>query len=344
MMENLVNTWREGWSAVPGTTPNDFPVGIVTLAGGTSEGHNNNMGAFRYAQSFNTFLSDSTTNVFNALAHDTGDPCSGGGKCCTNGVDGSTGWPCMSGDAQYTGQFMGGIHPRVKKIVGTRLAKAARKFVYKKDDEVWTGPVLKSCAVKGSTFTLSFDQALLKEDTIMVLPSTTNAISMDRAMGGRGGANWDPDMLQILAALGPESPMEIQINGDATGKNMTSGLWLPVKLRSKCMPQGTDIQGGQPAPAQCKACCSWNSTTSSKLPGWDTVSFDVPSSAVPINNITGIRYAWGENPCCPSVNRFVMPCPPNSCPIQTYNSTMPAVPFWATIVAGKCDWISTQAK
>ena len=26
--------------------------------------------------------------------------------------------------------------------------------------------------------------------------------------------------------------------------------------------------------------------------------------------MTAIRYAWGENPCCPSVNRDVMPCPP----------------------------------
>ena len=49
---------------------------------------------------------------------------------------------------------------------------------------------------------------------------------------------------------------------------------------------------------------------------------------------TGVRYAWAENPCCggqpPSSN--VLPCPVNSCPISTYNSTLPAVPFSATLV------------
>jgi hypothetical protein len=38
---------------------------------------------------------------------------------------------------------MGGIHPRVKKIVGTRLGLAARAIVYGDDKVVWTGPVLR---------------------------------------------------------------------------------------------------------------------------------------------------------------------------------------------------------
>ena len=46
MMQNLVTTWRDGWSASgPGTTPKDFPFGIVTLAGGTSEGHGKDLGS-----------------------------------------------------------------------------------------------------------------------------------------------------------------------------------------------------------------------------------------------------------------------------------------------------------
>ena len=54
--------------------------------------------------------------------------------------------------------------------------------------------------------------------------------------------------------------------------------------------------------------------------------------------------AWAGNPCCPSVNRFAIPCPPNSCPIQTWNSTLPAVPFWASIDSrsGNCTWVSTE--
>ena len=47
----------------------------------------------------------------------------------------------MSGEAPYTGQFMGGIHPRVKKIVGTRLAKAARAAAYGDSKQIWSGLV-----------------------------------------------------------------------------------------------------------------------------------------------------------------------------------------------------------
>ena len=104
MMENLVTSWRENWSVEPLTTDKDFPFGIVTLAGGTSEGNGNSMGAFRYAQSGNTGYGWSPSskqvrgvdggagagqlpNVFTAQAFDTGDPCSGGNQCCTNSKD-----------------------------------------------------------------------------------------------------------------------------------------------------------------------------------------------------------------------------------------------------------------
>eukprot|EP01043_Picozoa_sp_COSAG02_P067116 COSAG02_NODE_10672_length_1886_cov_1.420257_1_plen_53_part_10 len=53
MMKNLIDTWREGWSVEPGTADPSFPFGLVSLAGGTSEGAPLNMGAFRYAQTGN---------------------------------------------------------------------------------------------------------------------------------------------------------------------------------------------------------------------------------------------------------------------------------------------------
>ena len=75
MMSNLIKTWREAWSATPGTTPPDFPFGLVSLAGGTSEGHGANMGAFRYAQTMNTGFGDVDKKIFVAQAFDAaGDP------------------------------------------------------------------------------------------------------------------------------------------------------------------------------------------------------------------------------------------------------------------------------
>ena len=49
-MKNLVQTWREQWSAEAGTTSATFPFGIVSLAAGTSEGHTAAMPVFRLAQ------------------------------------------------------------------------------------------------------------------------------------------------------------------------------------------------------------------------------------------------------------------------------------------------------
>lgn len=51
LMQQLIETWRAAWSVEPNTTPASFPFGVVTLAGGTSEGFDNNMGAFRYCLS-----------------------------------------------------------------------------------------------------------------------------------------------------------------------------------------------------------------------------------------------------------------------------------------------------
>ena len=48
--KNLVSSWRAQWSAQKDTTSSMFPFGIVSLAAGTSEGHSQNMGNFRHAQ------------------------------------------------------------------------------------------------------------------------------------------------------------------------------------------------------------------------------------------------------------------------------------------------------
>ena len=148
----------------------------------------------------------------------------------------------------------------------------------------------------------------------------------------------------MMQAFGGSSPMEIQLHG-ATAGEMSDGIWIPVTMQQKCS-NTPDRDNAQPG----RGVCSWNATTSTKLVGWDEVT--VPLNGVSddlkkvslarnprhnphhnphhgymaLQNITGIRYGWGGNPCCPGVNRFMIPCPPNSCPIQTFNSSMPAPP------------------
>ena len=284
------------------------------------------MGAFRYAQTGNRgyLPSAEMPNTFVAQAFDAGDPCSGGGQCCVNSKEAGTGWACMSGEAGFTNPFMGSIHPRVKKIVGTRLAKAARAIAYNDEAVVWTGPVLDSCSISGGQLKLKFRSDLLKGDSIMVLQRSNTGISLVDESLQR--VEWTSDMLMLLQQLGGQSPMEVQLNGQQ---------WLAVAPVDKCRAVGNDkVSYGERS-------CYWNTTDSTHMDGFDEVMLNIAGNIGP--NITAVRYAWGENPCCPGMNRNTLPCPPNSCPIQTFNSTMPAVPFWATIVDGKCSWISTKS-
>jgi hypothetical protein len=53
--------------------------------------------------------------------------------------------------------------------------------------------------------------------------------------------------------------------------------------------------------------------------------------------VSGIRYAWTESPCCTGVQRDLMACPVNNCPLHTARTRLPAAPFEASIdVDGVC--------
>jgi sialate O-acetylesterase len=49
------------------------------------------------------------------------------------------------------------IHPLEKKVVGERLALAARKLAYGNDKIVWSGPICKSCVKKADSLIIEFD-------------------------------------------------------------------------------------------------------------------------------------------------------------------------------------------
>ena len=54
-------------------------------------------------------------------------------------------FPVLPYDQDITQYYMGSIHPRPKRVVGHRLALAARAVAYGEKDVVFTGPVLKNC-------------------------------------------------------------------------------------------------------------------------------------------------------------------------------------------------------
>ena len=51
---------------------------------------------------------------------------------------------------------------------------------------------------------------------------------------------------------------------------------------------------------------------------------------------TAIRYAWGDYPCCPGLEKTTAFCPPAACPVVSSPSKEPAVPFWAYVDGDRC--------
>ena len=50
------------------------------------------------------------------------------------------------------------IHPLEKKVIGERLALAARKLAYGNDTIVFSGPIYKSCSLEADSIKIEFDQ------------------------------------------------------------------------------------------------------------------------------------------------------------------------------------------
>ena len=169
MLPNMVESWRKMWSVVEGTTDPLAGFGVYTLAGGTSEGHGNHMGAFRWSQTGNygTVPNPAMPNCFLASGYDLGDPWAKQcyyKNCCLSNV--TMPKPPCSGDIRWswwgTQYYMGGIHPRTKLIIATRLAKAAAIVVYGGQGPT-TGPVISGCSLSsdGDTLSVRFNTTLL---------------------------------------------------------------------------------------------------------------------------------------------------------------------------------------
>jgi sialate O-acetylesterase len=184
-MALLIKSWREIW-AVGTSTAAAFPFGLVSLAGGTSEGNEANIGAFRWAQTANYGImpNPAMPNAFVAQAFDAGEPYVGPESICRRPYGASAAWACAPGKAEFTPMFMGGIHPRPKHVVGERLARGAMAHVYGDDTVGWTGPVFKGCTVNfgathppfcGHWIDIEFDSDLLGDDAYHVALESVKA-------------------------------------------------------------------------------------------------------------------------------------------------------------------------
>ncbi|MFT3789219.1 MAG: sialate O-acetylesterase [Tepidisphaeraceae bacterium] len=187
LMQTLIADWRKAWNT-------EFSFLSVQLAGyhapATQPADRSQIASVREAQ-WQTMLT--VPNAYTVTAFDIGDAKN--------------------------------VHPKNKQEVGRRLALAARANVYGEKDLEWTGPLLKSATVEGSTVRLQFTHA--KELVPAGFALTGFAL---RTEDGWSWADARIDSNAVLVRV-PEgkSPIEVRYAwADNPVANLVNGERLPA--------------------------------------------------------------------------------------------------------------------
>lgn len=320
----MIAEWRKLWSATPGTTAPTAPFGVVSLAAGGSEGHDEAMAHMRWSQTGNygVLPSPPMPGAFLAHGYDLGDPMDNLRPPCINATDQRTNasafgpggpcvWPAASAwnaavrdlrpavFANAAPSFMGGIHPRFKREVGRRLAAA-----------LWgsKAPTLGGCSVRDGAVELRF--APLGGDRLTLQWG-------DAEYNMSGWAVADSSSLMVCVGNEQRTSAPSDCLADAS-------LWAAAPLR---LPAAQGTQAAADAP---------------------TLVVDVSALRLGPAGPLAVRYGWplsrGADTCCPfeAVASGMQPCVPGSCPILTADSSLPANPFYATLDAGRCRCLAPQ--
>jgi len=368
----LVAGWRKVWSATPGTTDPMAPFGIATLASSGSEG-GPHMGAMRQAQTASYGVlpgpaGSGMENTFVAQVYDLDDewgpaigPCfsgyqagrhtTGGWNCCplyrakgykynATSCTSARSTLCRAAcAAAMDTPSHGGIHPRSKKHVGDRLGAAGYSVAYG-GAAAATGPTLAGCAVSSkATMTISFNSALLKGDKVTVakFPPVVKA--------GAGGSQL---YVQVNASNWCMEAGRIGRNGTNPGieycPTWAGGSGPPKQVGSEDATRVVDGRKPPPPPPPAPRVdldTQWimlNYTL-----GVDGTSLNVDLAPLNGSAPTAVRYAWGIIDCCDysDPNLYISHGCIANCPIMS-SSAMPANPFMAKIVSGKCECIAPQ--
>lgn len=292
----LIKSWRSLFSAVPGTTQPDMPFGVVTLAGGAGEGgytwspynhvayprfeactngsqpFRNNpycddiaedwAAGFRAAQTggYGYAPNAALPNVFIGQNYDQGEPCTcddkvpyPGGCWASNAC---FGWGPYSKNLSHNFQNSG-IHPRVKHIVGERLARA---LIGLQTGTPQPTPKLSGCRLAGQTLTLSFDAAMLGAEGVALQPPL-----------------WAPSFI----------PLEFLV-GAPSAANRTSGWVYAASLEvvnatsvAATLPPGAGAPTGVRYAWGDYACC----------PGMNATTFFCPPTSCPIVSSVSVEPA-----------------------------------------------------
>lgn len=372
MMQALIQQWRLLWSATPSTTSPDAPFGIVTLASSGSEGANGlAMGAMRQAQTmgYGVLPNPSMPDTFLAQAYDLDDEwisMSGGGPCMDHGFNASDpAYHCCGSNANAslcpamwatrctnmctsfdgTKEYMGGLHPRSKRPVGQRLARAAFNTAYG-GTKAFTGPVLAGCTLSASSLTILFNTTLLRGDKVTLQPyATPNFTPYYHGFANPAFHSGSQLYVQTVASSFCTEYLSTNLT------NSSSPVYCPT------WAGGVGIGSTRPAPQGRFPSFGGSGMTPTSDPsqfneGW----INLPITAGPTENSinvdlkplkgavpTAVRYAWGLIDCCDLTDPDIYSvhgCIAN-CPVMS-SSGLPANPFIAKIKGGKCACVEPQ--
>ena len=374
LMKTLIVQWRQLWSITPGTTDPDAPFGVVTLASSGGEGANGlAMGAMRQAQTagFGVLPAPGLPKTFLAQAYDLDDEWvsfSGGGPCmsygynasdpahhcCGSGANASlcpATWRerCTNMCASLAGttQYMGGLHPRSKRPVGQRLARAAFNTVFG-GNAAFTGPTLAGCQLNATSDTLliRFNETLLRGDSVQVRPyARPNFTPYFHGHANPGFHSGSQLWVQTVASSFCVEYMHLNVS------NASSPVYCPT------WAGGVGTSSTRPAPAGRFPSFDGNGDAPISDPnqfnmGWINLPLragPTPTSAIvdlaPLRGSvpTAVRYAWGIVDCCDLSDPSLYSehgCIAN-CPLVG-SSGLPANPFMARIEGGKCTCVAPQ--
>ncbi|KAL1522247.1 hypothetical protein AB1Y20_017244 [Prymnesium parvum] len=379
----LLSHWRARWSEEPNSTAPLAPFGVVTLQPRAMQFGGRDFGGMRHAQTggFGSLPSAAWPQTFVAQAYDLPDvwnldaSCYYWG-CCELRRDAAK---CVAGTAHIGGASvcapycralnetsavtvgMAGLHSRLKKPVGQRLATLAFRSVYGGEPlGALAGPTISGCAVRGERLVLAFNRSLLRGEKVRVH-------AYHRAAGE------ERSMLEVLPAHAPfcHQPMVRCANRSGLQEFFyRSASECHFKRREWFCPAALDgrheakrLAGGGVTDFVPIFEQEWYMPPA--LPSEDfwerhwvrvnlsqTSAYQVSADLTPLRGapVAYVRYAWGvqlggtpERLCCndndPAVGRS-KPCD-DPCPIASTGG-LPANPFLARVEHGTCHCFPPQ--
>jgi hypothetical protein len=317
LMAKLVSDWRALWAKSSGTDPM-APFGLVTLAASGGEG-GSDIGSMRLAQtaSYGVLPNPIMPNTFFAQAGDLDDPvgtlnCYHDGCCtnmskspsCTEGIGCAV--ICKGGSTpdyswEDTPVYMGPIHPRGKKVLGVRFARAAAASVYGKPGAA-TGPTITGCALSADkkTIIIKFNTSLFAGDSLEVNDYSKGNTSQMSVLVNEG-------KFCFQSASGKYCLDDGFGNFNSTGPVNEATDWAHVDIKL----------GSDPS----------------------TVEVDLTRAN---GTAFGVRFGWqGGGDCCADESPGNWFCESRS-PVMLKAAQLPANPFMAKIVDGKCKCMPPQ--